>query len=114
MVSPAGLSTYGYNNTILRGLMDNSEFRKLFIERLSYNMNNVWTDENVMNRYKELKSLIEPEIKRNHKRWGHSVETWNEECEYLETYIKKRRSYLLNSVQKYFGLSDKEMKKYFE
>ena len=114
MVSPAGLSTYGYNNTILRGLMNNNEFRKLFIERLSYNMNNVWTDENVMNRYKELKALIEPEIKRNHKRWGHSIETWNEECEYLETYIKKRRSYLLNSVQKYFGLSDKEMKKYFE
>lgn len=114
MVSPSGLSNHGYNNTILRGLMNNKEFRQLFVERLSYNLNNVWSDENVMNRYKELKALIEPEMKRNQKRWGNSMDTWNKECEYLETYIKKRRSYLLNSVQKYFGLSDKEMKEYFE
>ena len=114
MVSPSGLSKYGYNNTILRGLMRNSEFRQLFIERLSYNMNNVWTDEHVLNRYKELKALIEPEMKRNQKRWGHSMQTWEDECDYLETYIKKRRGYMLESVQNYFGLSDKEMKKYFE
>lgn len=114
MVSPSGLSNHGYNNTILRGLMNNKEFRQLFVERLSYNLNNVWSDENVMNRYKELKALIEPEMKRNQKRWGNSMDTWNKECKYLETYIKKRRSYLLNSVQKYFGLSDKEMKEYFE
>ena len=94
--------------------MRNSEFRQLFVERLSYNMKNVWTDENVMNRYKELKAMLEPEMKRNHKRWGLSIDTWYEECKYLEKYIKNRRSYMLDSVQKYFGLSDKEMKQYFE
>ena len=64
--------------------------------------------------YKELKAMLEPEMKRNHKRWGLSINTWYEECKYLEKYIKNRRSYMLDSVQKYFGLSDKEMKQYFE
>ena len=42
------------------------------------------------------------------------MHTWEDECDYLETFIKKRRGYMLESVQNYFGLSDKEMKKYFE
>lgn len=114
MLNPSGMGEYKYNNTILRGLMKNKEFKNKFLERLSYNMNNVWTDENVMNRYKELYAMLEPEMPRNQKRWGQSMQTWYDECKFLEKYIKKRRTYMLSSIKSYFGLSSKEMAKYFE
>ena len=114
MTNPAGMGEYHYNNTILKGLLQNEEFRKLFLERASYNMKNVWTEENLMNRYNELYKMLEPEMERNQKRWNQSMQTWYNECEYLKTYIKKRRSYMLSSIKSYFGLSSKEMEKYFE
>ena len=114
MLNPDGMGEYGYDNTLLIRLLQNKEFKQLFLERLSYNMNNVWTDSNVLNRFNELKELIEPEMPRNQERWGYTMTTWYNELEKLENYIKKRRSFMLNSVKWYFGLSSKEMEKYFE
>ena len=114
ILNPEGMGEHHYNNIVLRELMKNSEFKNLFLERLSYNMNNVWTDENVMNRYKELYKILKPEIARNQERWGSTIEKWYNECEVLENYIKKRRDYMLTSIKNYFNLSSKEMEKYFE
>ncbi len=114
MLNPDGMGEYGYDNTLLIRLLQNKEFKQLFLERLSYNMNNVWTDSNVLNRFNELKKIIEPEMPRNQERWGYTMTTWYNELEKLENYIKKRRSFMLNSVKWYFGLSSKEMEKYFE
>ena len=108
-----GLGEHHYNNDIIRGLFKNKSFRNRFLERLSYNMKNVWTDENVKKRYNELYKLIEPEIERNQKRWNRSYSDWKKECKILEDYINKRRSNLLSSVKSYFNLSNEEMKKYF-
>lgn len=114
MLNPAGMGEYGYDNTLLIRLLQNKEFKQLFLERLSYNMNNVWTDSNVLNRFNELKKIIEPEMPRNQERWGYTMSTWYSELDKLENYIKKRRSNMLNSIKWYFGLSSKEMEKYFE
>ena len=114
MIDPNGMSEYHYDNTLLINLLKNKEFKQLFLERLSYNMNNVWTDSNVLNRFNELKNLIEPEMPRNQERWGYTMSTWYNELDKLENYIKERRSYMLNSVKWYFNLSSKEMEKFFE
>lgn len=114
MLNPAGMGEYGYDNTLLIRLLQNKEFKQLFLERLSYNMNNVWPDSNVLNRFNELKKIIEPEMPRNQERWGYTMSTWYSELDKLENYIKKRRSNMLNSIKWYFGLSSKEMEKYFE
>lgn len=114
MLDPNGMGEYKYDNTLLIRLMRNKEFKQLFLDRLSYNMNNVWTDENVLNRFNEFKKLLEPEMPRNQERWGYTMDTWYKECEKLENYIKKRRSYMLNSIKWYYGLTSKEMEKYFE
>lgn len=109
-----GLGEHHYNNDIIKGLFKNKKFKDRFLERLSYNLKNVWTDENVKKRYNELYKLIEPEVERNQKRWNRSYSDWKKECKILEEYINKRRSNLLSSVKSYFKLSDEEMKKYFE
>ena len=113
LTNKSGLGEHHYNNDIIRGLFENKKFRNRFLERLSYNMKNVWSDENVKKRYNELYKLIEPEVERNQKRWNRSYSDWKKECKILEEYINKRRSNLLGSVKSYFNLSDEEMKKYF-
>lgn len=114
MIDPNGMGEYHFDNTLLIKLLQNKEFKQLFLERLSYNMNNVWTDSNVLNRFNELKKIIEVEMPRNQERWGYTMDTWYSELDKLEKYIKDRREYMLNSIKWYFGLSSKEMEKYFE
>jgi len=114
LTNPSGMGEHHYNNTITRGLMKNKTFRKKFLDRLSYAMKNIWSDDKVMKRYNELFNLIEPEMARNQKRWNSSYDTWIKECNILKNYIKNRRANLKNNVKSYFGLSNEEMKKYFE
>ncbi len=113
MTKAGGMGEFHYDNSILRGLLQNEKFQKRFLERLSYNMKNVWSDENVMNRYHELIDLIEPEMKRNQERWKMTYQEWQDSCKELEKYIKQRRSYLINQTKSYFHLTSKEVEEYF-
>ena len=108
------MGEHHYSNTIINGLFKNKKFKERFLERLSYNLKNVWADKIVKKRYNELYDMIEPEVKRELKRWDRTYSDWQKECKILKTYIEKRRSNLLKNVKSYFKLSDKEMKKYFD
>ena len=114
MLNPAGSGSWNIDNSIIRGLMRNAEFRQTFLERFAWNMNNVWTDENLMKRYDELIKVIEPEMPRNQKRWNNTMERWNTERERLKTYLLRRRGFMLQHIQNYYGLSNAEMRRYFE
>ncbi len=113
LLSSEGLGENHYDNSLIKALFRNKKFKEKFLERLSFNMKNVWSDENVLNRYNELYKLIKPEMKRNQQRWNSTLDEWEESCEKLKKYITNRRGYMLSSIKSYFGLSDKEMKKYF-
>lgn len=47
------------------------------------------------------------------KRWGSSIEEWNENIDNLKEYINKREDYLLSQTKTQFGLSSTQMKEYF-
>lgn len=114
LLDSEGLGLTHYNNTIIIGLFKNNKFKKRFLERASYNMKNVWSEENINKEYDYLVKLIEPEMRENQKRWNHTYGEWQVELRDLKTYLEKRRKYMLSSIKNYFGLSDKEMKEYFE
>ena len=114
LLNPEGLGEHGYNNTIIRGLFKNKKFRSRFLERASYNMKKVWTKENIDKEYDYLVNLIEPEMAENQIRWGHTILDWKRELSGLKSFLNNRRKYVLSSFKNYYGLSDKEMKEYFE
>jgi hypothetical protein len=114
MTAAEGLGEWGYDNTIIRKLMTNKQFKQDFLNRLSHNLKNVWTEENLLRKYNELYKLLEPEMSRNQQRWNQTMDSWYRETKVLKDYIQKRRSYLLNHIKSYFGLTSEEMKKYFE
>ncbi len=114
MTNPEGMTPRFHVNTeLLRNLMKNSEFKKTYLERLKYNLENTWKKENILNRLNEIYNKLYPEMERNQKRWGLTMATWNEEVNYIKKYIDKRQTSLLNQTKNYFKLSNAEFEKYF-
>lgn len=106
---------FGYFSTaLLRNLMKSDEFKETFLERLSYNLNNTWTYKNVSNK---IDSVIDEfgkeEFKRNASRWGNSYSHWESSIKAMKSFAKSRNSYIVSQAKSYFGLSNKEVEKYF-
>lgn len=105
--------SYTYENDIIHALFGSSTFRKLYVERLTYNMQNTWKLENVLARIDEIEATFAPEMARNQKRWGLSYSHWTKSVEELRTYARKRDSYLRSQTKSFFGLSSAELKAVF-
>ena len=114
ILNPNGMQEgYNLDTSLLRNMMKSDKFRKIFLERLSYNLKNTWKTENVLNKLDSIYNSLLPEMERDTSRWGSSLKHWNEEIEKLKFYINQRSTYLLNHTQTQFGLNNVQMKEYF-
>ncbi len=111
--SSSGMTGNYYSTDLLRNLMKNSEFKEKYIERVAYQLKEVWNKERVMKKFNELVDELTPEMERNFSRWGGSMKHWKSELDELSSYIDKRESYMKSQAKSYFGLSDAQMKEYF-
>jgi len=113
--SASGMTEKGFSTTLLRNLMKNSDFKQLYLERLSYNLKNTWHPDNVNKKIDEVIAEIgENEIKRNQERWKvTSYSTWKNNVNHLRSYATKRGSYMIRHAKSYFKLSNSEVEKYF-
>lgn len=102
------------DNTYIRELMKNKTFKKRFVKRISYYMNNVWTEEHILETYNYLYNSIKPEMKRNAKRWNQSYDRWLNECEILKNRALSRTKNIPNYTKNYFNLSKEEYNEYFK
>ncbi len=114
MTSASGINHNHYENVLIRNLMKNKNFKKYFLERLSYNLKNTWSLENYNKRVDEIAKSLEKEMPRNLKKYNNiSMSEWKSQVNYLKTFAKKRHSYIKSQAKSYFHLSDSEYKKYF-
>ena len=109
---------WNYNSlptTLLNNLMKSSEFRKTFVERLSYNLKNTWSYKNFTKRIDDvIDEISEQEIKRNLNRWNViSYSGWKSNIANLKNFAKLRNQAIIQEAKSYFGLSSSEVKKYF-
>ena len=112
---PQGIG-YGYFSTaLLRNLMKSSEFKKTFLERLSYNLKNTWSTKNFTAEIDSVvKEIGEKEMTRNLDRWNiMSYSTFESHVRKVKAFASARNSYIVKEAKSYFGLSDSEVKKYF-
>lgn len=110
-----GIGYGNFSTVVLRNLMKSSEFKKTFLERLSYNLKNTWSTENFS---KKIDSVIdeigEDEIKRNLSRWNsNTYSKWQSNVSNLKQFAKKRNAYIVKEAKSYFKLSNSEVEKYF-
>ena len=111
--SSSGMTPKGYSTTLLRNLMKNDKFKEKYIERVAYQLKEVWNKERVMEKYDSILNELEPEIDRDFSRWKRTRKNWEYELGRLKTYIEKREAYMKSQTKSYFKLSDAEYKKYF-
>ena len=112
---PQGIG-YGYFSTaLLRNLMKNSEFKKTFLERLSYNLKNTWSTKNFSDKIDSvIKEIGREEIERNLKRWNEmSYSRFESNVKKVKNFAKERNAYIVKEAKSYFGLSNSDVKKYF-
>lgn len=112
--STSGMGFGNFPTTLLRNLMKSDEFKKTFLERLSYNLNNTWKYSNVESRIDEIiEEFGKEEFKRNADRWDNSYSHWEKSITAMKKFSKNRSSYIIKQAKSYFDLSDSEVKKYF-
>lgn len=114
MMNGGGMGYYKIDNKLLVNLMKNNKFKQRFVERLSYNLNKVWTTENTLNTFNEYYKLVYKEVKRDHKRWNFNYDNWLDNCDSIRAFLTNRRNRIIKQTKAYFGLSDKEVDKYFD
>ncbi len=108
-----GMTNHNYENDLIYALLKNGDFRKLWLERLAYNLNNTWKTENVLARMEEIHEIYAPEIERDRKRWNLSMDSYEEALAKLRSFIEKRTAYYLRDTKSYFNLTNEEMKGLF-
>lgn len=112
-VQEEGMSDLGVSTAMMRSLIKSEEFKKDYLERISYQYKNVWNEERVLNKIEELYNTLKPEMERNQKRWGKTMNEWEENVDKLREYAKNRGKYYKSSAKTFFNLTEEEMKKYF-
>ena len=93
-------------------MMKNPEFREKFITRLAWQMNNVWTEENVVGRIDEIQGMIIGDMEKECRRWKVSYDYWLGCVDHLRDYARDRNGYMLTQIQDFFDLTDAEMRQY--
>ena len=110
--NPSGMKG-AYSTTILRTLLKNSEFRTLYLERLHYQLKNVWNEERVINQIDYLYKIYKPEVERHYKRYGFSPSMFETEIKYLKNYAKNRKKYMISQAKSFFKMTNAEVERYF-
>lgn len=109
MTTSGGMGYYKIDNNLMIQLLKNEQFKRDFLKRLAYNLNNVWNDDNIMNNYNKYYTLIKKEIKRDRDRWNFSYSKWENDCNSAKEFLINRRKKIISQVKNFFELDDKEV-----
>lgn len=113
---PAGTGVKnGFETTLSTSLLANDDMRELFLQRLSYFMNNVFTVEKMTAAIDEMYNTMLPEMTLHYERWPNhgSVESWQRQVDKLRTWVQQRPQYVIQGAQDYFNLTDAEVSQLF-
>lgn len=120
-----GLDKYAYklyddqnhNNVVIYGLLQNAGFRQQFLERLSYHMQHTFAPDRVLGILDQLDQEVQHDLQASQKEWPSTVSGWNRAVLNIRLFVQSwnadRRTLLLQETQRFFGLTNEEMRQYF-
>ena len=120
LFNPAGTGANDAISTFLiNKLLKNKKFRALFVERLEYQMDNVWNSKRILSRIDEMCDNIRSEVPRNNSRWEKS-QNWDLCVEGLRDFARERPTQLRDEmkndsrVRNIIALTDEELSRCFK
>ena len=96
----------------MKRLLKNQAFREKFLRRFAWQIENIWSTENVTARVDELENMIQPEMQKDCDRWGYSYSGWLGSVAYLRKFPAERTPRIVAFLQAHFGLTDAQMASY--
>lgn len=93
-------------------MLKNPEYRDYFLERMAWQMREIWTAENFIPYIDNVANQIKDDIKKDSQRWYTSYSSWENRVEDMRRFARERTEYLLPHIQKYFGLTAEQMLEY--
>ncbi|MDL2220396.1 lamin tail domain-containing protein [Eubacteriales bacterium OttesenSCG-928-N14] len=112
-LNPQGMSpTKGISTVYLRKLLNNAEFKKQFLERYGYLIQNVFVPDKVIAKIDEIAAPMAEEIQRDFPRWGIPPNSWRDrntsQINAVKEWVRKRPGYCIYHARRYFNLSEQE------
>lgn len=112
-LSPGGTGFINDISThLINALMRNKEFKDKFLTRMAWQLNNIWTPENINARIDYLESLVKADMVKDYIRWGYDPAIRQRHIDSLRAVANGRRDVMIGYVQSYFDLSDDQMRSY--
>jgi hypothetical protein len=93
-------------------LLANPTFREKFLTRMAWQMNIIWSEQNVLARVDEIVAQIEPDMMKELERWNGSYEAWQQYVEQIRIFARNRNDHMLRHIQAHFQLTDEQMRNY--
>ncbi len=104
----------GFSNKLIKALLKNPEFEKIFLKACSDMVNKVFAPEKVIARVNECEAAIDEEMKRDTEKWeGMSYTGWKKSVDRLREFALNRPSYFIAHTKAYFNLTDSECNELF-
>lgn len=97
------LGTY-LDGLITKKLLQNQSYKNKFINRIADLFNTVFSPQNVKSLVDSLAETIAPEIPAEVDKWHNTVETWNENVDWLKNFVDQRPAIVRQQMQDYFHL----------
>ena len=110
--NPGGTGSGSLSTELINALLKNPQFRENFLRRFAWQIENIWSTENVSARANELENLLQPEMQKDCDRWGYSYNNWLGSVEALRQFPEKRTPRIIEFLQDYFDLTDQQMEDY--
>lgn len=110
--NPGGTGSGSLSTELINALLKNPQFRENFLRRFAWQIENIWSTENVSARANELEKLIAEDVKLDCSRWGYSYANWQGSVDYLRKFPSERTPKITVFLQEYFGLTDRQMEDY--
>ena len=112
-LNPYGTAGGDYiSTTLITALLENPQYRETFLKRLAWQINTIWTEENILSHAQKMIERIKPDMEKDFSRWYSSQQSWDKHLKRLESFAQHRNDYLLPYIQDFFDLSKAEMRQY--
>lgn len=100
---------------LIQALLKHKNGKDALLKRYAQLMSTVLNEQTVNQTLDTFVSQVQSEIERDRARWGCSVSSWESCIEQIRNYFKdgKRDARVKADLQKYFKLTDAQMKSYF-
>lgn len=112
-LNPAGTGSANmFSTRLINALLKNPEFKDKFLRETAYQLNNIWTVENVNAYIDTFRDMIINDIEKDCIRWERKYSTWESSLTNMRSFIEARENYVVKYIRDYFNLSDSQMRDY--